>query len=153
MIKDKMKYEKIISDKLNELLIKNYDAEKGYIKAMKEVDNVNLKNFFSNRAEERSRFARQLRTEILTYGELPEDSGSFKGIVHRNWMSLKSTFSTNNEEAILEEAIRGEEKSLEEYRNILKDRTMPPSIESILIKQKNAIQIPVKRFFLMFMFF
>ena len=35
-----------ISNKLNELLIKNYDAEKGYINAMKEVDNVNVKNFF-----------------------------------------------------------------------------------------------------------
>ncbi|NNK39482.1 MAG: DUF2383 domain-containing protein, partial [Winogradskyella sp.] len=73
-----MKYEKRISDKLNELLVKNYDAEKGYIKAINEVDNVTVKNFFKNRAEERSRFARELRTEILTYGEMPEDSGSFK---------------------------------------------------------------------------
>jgi hypothetical protein len=49
MINDIMKYEKIISDKLNELLIKNYDAEKGYINAMKEVDNANVKNFFKKR--------------------------------------------------------------------------------------------------------
>mgnify|MGYP000495321977 CR=1 FL=1 len=40
-----MKYEKMISNKLNELLTKNYDAEKGYINAMKEVDDVNVKNF------------------------------------------------------------------------------------------------------------
>ncbi|MBT8376147.1 MAG: PA2169 family four-helix-bundle protein, partial [Bacteroidia bacterium] len=93
-----MKYEKRISDKLNELLVKNYDAEKGYIKAINEVDNVTVKNFFSNRAEERSRFARELRTEILTYGEMPEDSGSFKGTLHRNWMTLRTTFSSNNEE-------------------------------------------------------
>jgi hypothetical protein len=37
---DIMKYEKIVSDKLNELLVKNYDAEKGYINAMQDVDNV-----------------------------------------------------------------------------------------------------------------
>lgn len=58
-------------------------------------------------------------------------------------MSLKSLFSTNDEEAILEEAIRGEEASLEEYKDILKDRTLPPSIDSILIKHKNAIQAAI----------
>jgi hypothetical protein len=43
---DIMKYEKIVSDKLNELLVKNYDAEKGYINAMQDVDNVEVKKFF-----------------------------------------------------------------------------------------------------------
>jgi uncharacterized protein (TIGR02284 family) len=81
---DIMKYEKIVSDKLNELLVKNYDAEKGYINAMQDVDNVEVKKFFKKRAEERSRFAQQLRTEILTYGEIPEESGSLKGVMHRN---------------------------------------------------------------------
>lgn len=97
-----MKYEKFISDQLNELLIKNYDAEKGYINAKKEVDNENLKTFFGNRAIERARFAKELRTEILTHGEMPDNSGSLKGSLHRNWMSLKATFSTNNEANILE---------------------------------------------------
>ncbi|TCK65156.1 uncharacterized protein (TIGR02284 family) [Winogradskyella wandonensis] len=139
-----MKYEKIISEKLNELLIKNYDAERGYIKAMKEVDNVNLKNFFSNRAEERSRFARQLRTEILTYGELPEDSGSFKGTMHRNWMSLKTTFSSNNEETILEEAIRGEKASLDEYNDLITDTNFPTRLVNLLREQRNAIESAIK---------
>ena len=102
--------------------------------------NDRLKMFFKRRASERSEFAQELRTEILCYGELPEDSGSFKGTVHRNWMSLKSLFSSNNEEAILEEAIRVEEASLEEYNEILNDNTLPPTIDSLLTKQKNAIQ-------------
>lgn len=135
-----MKYEKIISEKLNELLIKNYDAEKGYINAMKEVDNVNVKNFFKNRAEERARFARQLRTAILTYGELPEDSGSFKGLVHRNWMTLKATFASNSEETILEEALRGERKSLEEYNKLLSDTSFSTRLQELLREQRNAIE-------------
>ena len=135
-----MKYTEKISNKLNELLIKNYDAEKGYLNAAKNVDSPTLKIFFKRRATERSEFAKDIRTEILRYGEEPKDSGSFKGAVHRNWMSLKSVFSTNDEEAILEEAIRGEEASLEEYVNILKDTNLPPTIDSMLLKQKNAIQ-------------
>ena len=138
-----MKFTEEISNKLNELLLKNYDAEKGYINAMTRVEKPELKMFFKRRATERSQFAKELRTEILQYGQIPEDSGSFKGTMHRNWMSLKSTFSTNDTEAILEEAIRGEKASLEEYKEILKNRTLPPSIDSLLIKHKNAIQAAI----------
>lgn len=135
-----MKYSEQISNKLNELLIKNYDAEKGYLNAANNIDSDRLKLYFKRRASERSDFAKELRTEIIQYEEEPKDSGSFKGTMHRNWMSLKSTFSSNNEEAILEEAIKGEKASLEEYNELLKERDLPPSIDSILIKHKNAIQ-------------
>jgi uncharacterized protein (TIGR02284 family) len=135
-----MKYSEKISNKLNELLVKNYDAEKGYINAIENVDSDRLKMYFKRRASERSEFAKELRTEILQYGEIPEDSGSFKGAMHRNWMTLKSTFSSNNEEAILEEAIRGEKANLEEYNELLKEPHLPPSIDKLLIKHKNAIQ-------------
>jgi len=138
-----MKYSEKISNKLNELLVKNYDAEKGYLNAIENVDNKNLKMFFKRRASERSEFAKDLRTEILRYGEIPENDGSFKGTMHRNWTSLKATFSSNNEEAVLEEAIRGEEASLEEYNEILADSTLPPTIDSLLTKQKTAIQAAI----------
>ena len=138
-----MKYEKIISEKLNELLIKNYDAEKGYIKSMQEVDNVNVKTFFKNRAEERARFARELRTEILTYGEIPEDSGSLKGLMHRNWMSLKATFSSNNEETILNEALRGEKASLQEYNELLSNTNFPTRLINLLREQRNSIEAAI----------
>ncbi|WP_114308393.1 ferritin-like domain-containing protein [Winogradskyella arenosi] len=138
-----MTYSEEISNQLNELLEKNYDAEKGYLNAADNVESKNLKIFFKRRASERSEFAKELRTEILQYGEIPEDSGSFKGVVHRNWMSLKSTFSSNNEEAILEEALRGEKASLEEYNDLIKEPNLPPSIDALLLKHKNAIQAAI----------
>ncbi|RCW93901.1 uncharacterized protein (TIGR02284 family) [Winogradskyella arenosi] len=141
--KDIMTYSEEISNQLNELLEKNYDAEKGYLNAADNVESKNLKIFFKRRASERSEFAKELRTEILQYGEIPEDSGSFKGVVHRNWMSLKSTFSSNNEEAILEEALRGEKASLEEYNDLIKEPNLPPSIDALLLKHKNAIQAAI----------
>ncbi len=135
-----MKYSEEISNKLNELLVKNYDAEKGYLNAIDNIDSDRLKMFFKKRASERSEFAKELRTEILQYGEIPEDSGSLKGTLHRNWMTLKSVFSSNNEEAILEEAIRGEKASLEDYNQLITEPNMPPSIDKLLLKHKNAIQ-------------
>lgn len=136
-----MKYTEKISNKLNELLEKNYDAEKGYLNSAENVESSNLKIFFKNRASERSQFAKELRTEILSYGQIPEDDGSFKGAMHRNWMSLKSLFSTNDEEAILEEALRGEKASLEEYKEILKEDAFAPSTRKMLEQQqqKNSI--------------
>jgi len=138
-----MNYSEKISEKLNELLVKNYDAEKGYLNAMSNVEDKNLKIFFKRRASERSQFAKELRTEILRYGEVPEDSGTFKGVVHRNWMSLKSTLSSNNEEEILEEAIRGEEKSLEEYDQMMKENNFPPTIDELIFRHRNSIQAAI----------
>lgn len=138
-----MKYTEKISNKLNELLEKNYDAEKGYLNAAENVESSKLKIFFKNRASERSRFAKELRTEILSYGQIPEDDGSFKGIMHRNWMSLKSLFSSNDEEAILEEALRGERANLEEYKEILKEDAFAPSTLKMLEAQEQKIQAAI----------
>ena len=138
-----MKYSEKISNQLNELLEKNYDAEKGYINSANNVESTRLKTFFKNRAAERSQFAKEIRTEILSYGQIPEDSGSFKGTMHRNWMSLKSLFSSNDEEAILEEAIRGEKASYDEYCEILNENEFAPTTEKMLDKQKQQIQAAI----------
>jgi uncharacterized protein (TIGR02284 family) len=138
-----MKYSEEISNKLNELLVKNYDAEKGYLKAIDNVNGDRLKMFFKRRSSERSEFAKELRTEILQYGQIPEESGSFKGVMHRNWMSLKSTFSSDNEESIIEEAIRGEKASLKEYNELIAEPNLPPTIDALLLKHRALIQSAV----------
>jgi uncharacterized protein (TIGR02284 family) len=135
-----MKYSEEISNKLNELLVKNYDAEKGYLKAIDNVNGDRLKMFFKRRSSERSEFAKELRTEILQYGQIPEESGSFKGVMHRNWMSLKSTFSSDNEESIIVEAIRGEKASLKEYNELIAEPNLPPTIDALLLKHRDLIQ-------------
>ncbi|WP_158839039.1 ferritin-like domain-containing protein [Polaribacter sp. L3A8] len=138
-----MKYTEKISNKLNELLEKNYDAEKGYLNAAKNVESAKLKIFFKNRASERSQFAKELRTEILLHGQIPEDSGTFKGTVHRNWMTLKSLFSANDEVAILEEAIRGERANLEEYKEILLEDAFALSTRKMIEEQQQKIQAAI----------
>ena len=138
-----MKYTEKISNRLNELLEKNYDAEKGYINSAENVESKRLKIFFKNRASERSQFAKDLRTEILSYGQIPEGDGSFSGTLHRNWTSLKALFSGNDEEAILEEALRGERASLEEYTEMLKNNEFATSTLKMLEMQKQKIQASI----------
>ncbi|MTE26339.1 ferritin-like domain-containing protein [Winogradskyella ouciana] len=140
-----MKYETEITDKLNELIEKNMNAKDGYEMAIDKVENSEVKNFFKNRARERARFVKDLRSEVWEKGEVPENSGNISGELHRTWMSLKTAFSSNNEEAILEETIKGEKSSLEEYNEILNEGTMPMPITNILREQRNAIEATVAK--------
>ena len=145
MTSDIMKYSEKISNRLNQLLEKTYDAEKGFKTAAEKVDNSSAKEFLNNKAQQRYNFGHELKSEIMQYGQLPDKGGSIKGNVHRAWMNLKTAFSSNTLETIMEEVKRGEEASLEEYNDILNDNemTLPPSTENLLIKQRNAIQAAI----------
>lgn len=134
-----MKYSEEVAEKLNELLEKNYDAEKGYKFAAEHIKNTNLKAFFTERAKERYDFGHELKAEIRDFGENPDKGSSIAADAHRTWMNLKTALSGNKEEAVLEEAIRGEKNAVEEYDKILQDTSIPPSTQNVLLKQKNAI--------------
>ena len=133
-------YTEKVSSKLNDLLEKTYDAEKGFKKAAENVKNEALKNYFSNKAQERYDFGHELKSEIKSFGQEVDKGGSALGTAHRAWMDIKNLLSTDNEESMLEEAIRGEKSALDEYQDVLNEANLPPSTESILLKQKNQIQ-------------
>lgn len=129
-----------IGTKLNNLLEKTYDAEKGYEKAAENVENSYLKRFFQRKAQERYDFGHELKTEIKSFGQEVDKGDSLTSKAHRSWMDIKALFSSDNEEAMLEEAIRGEKASVEEYTDVLKETELPLSTESVLKKQRNAIE-------------
>ena len=134
-----MNYPEKIAGKLNRILEKNIDAEKGYRFSAENVEDPQLKAYFSERVEERYDFIHQLRTEIRNYGEAPKQESSIAGDAHRAWMNLKTTFSSNKAQTTLEEAVRGEKSAVEEYEEVLNDRDLPATTAGILRKQKNAI--------------
>ena len=135
---------KNIAERLNGLLEKNYDSEKGYKEAADDVKNPRLKEFFTERAKQRYDFGHELKAEIKNFGETPDKGTSLKADAHRVWMNLKSAVSGDNEEAVLEEAIRGEKAAVEDYNEAIKNWGLPPSTENLLIKQRNAIERSLK---------
>ncbi len=134
-----MSYSEEVSSMLNELLEKNYDAEKGYKLAADKVKNKNLQAFFAERAQERYDFGHELKSEIRNFGENPDKGSSLAGDAHRSWMNLKASLSNDKDEVVLEEAIRGEKAAVEEYEKVLRNSEIPASTGNILMKQKNAI--------------
>lgn len=135
-----MKYTEKVSNKLNELLEKNYDAEAGYKAAADNVKNAKLKTFFQERAQDRYNFGHELKEEIRSYGEEPNKGTSWKGDAHRTWMNLKSTFSNDKDESVLEEAVRGEKAAVNDYSEVLQETELAPSTKTVLEKQRNSVQ-------------
>lgn len=128
-------------NKLNDLLEKAYDAEKGFKKAADNISDARLKNFFISKANERGQFRSELRTELTSMGlEVGEDDGSASGTLHRTWMDMKAFFSTDKEESMLEEVRNGEKAALNDYEDILEDQKLPPTTASVLRKQHQIIQ-------------
>tara|TARA_R110002049_G_scaffold90303_2_gene226511 strand:- start:666 stop:1115 length:450 start_codon:yes stop_codon:yes gene_type:complete len=138
-------YTENISNKLNDILEKTYDAEKGFKKAAENVNNPALKSYFKQKADERYNFGHQLKSEIKSFGEDVDKGGTLTGKVHRAWMDTKALFSTDNEESMLEEAIRGEKSAISEYDEVISESTLPQSTKSILISQKTQIENGLSR--------
>ncbi|MUP45373.1 PA2169 family four-helix-bundle protein [Gramella sp. BOM4] len=134
-----MSYSEKIAGKLNELLEKNYDAEKGYKLAAEKVKREDLKKFFTARAQERYDYGHEIKSEIRNFGESPDKGSSTAGDAHRSWMNIKASLSNDTDEAVLEEALRGEKKAVDEYEDVINESEIPVSTKQVLVKQKNGI--------------
>ena len=133
-------YTEQVGNKLNNLLEKTYDAEKGFKKAAENVENNSLKSYFNQKAQERYEFGHELKGEIKSFNQEVDKGGSLIGDAHRAWMDAKKVFSSDNEESMLEEAIRGEKSSVEEYNEVLNETSLPLSTKNVLEKQKITIE-------------
>lgn len=138
-------YTETVGEKLNDLLEKTFDAEKGYKKAAENTDNLGLKSYFERKSKERYDFGHELKTEIAKFGEEPDKGGSVTGAMHRAWMDTKAFFSADDAESMLEESIRGEKAAVEEYESVLKDTSLPTSTKTLLTKQMNNIKIDLDK--------
>ncbi len=132
-------YTEQVGEKLNELLERTYDAEKGFKNAADNVNEGHLKRYFEGKAQERYDFGHALKSEIKQFGQEVDKGDSFASKAHRSWMDLKSLLSSDDEEAMLEEAISGEKKAIEAYDDVLNETNLPTSTETLLQQQRNKI--------------
>jgi len=129
-----------IASALNDLLTRNYDAERGYTEAGNNVDENRLRQWLFENSNRRKRFGKEIKKMIASLGKEPDKGTSFLGDVHRAWIDLKSSMTEDREEAILEECIRGEEKALEDYNKVLNEVEMPDNILNTIQKQRDDIR-------------
>lgn len=125
---------------LQELLQKNYDAEAGYKQIMQKANNSLLKNWLQIKAKQRSHFANQLDSLIRDLNATPANDGTLLGSAHRAWIDLKTTLSSNTDEAILEECIRGEQASVKEYEKQLEKVSNYSDVNDVIYGQLVSVK-------------
>ena len=131
---------------LQELLQKNYDAEAGYKQVMVKSENLALKTWLQKKAQQRHLFATQLDFMIRELNVTPAVDGTLLGTAHRAWIDVKTTLSSNADEAILQECIRGENASVEEYEKQLNALESNPGIKDLLNSQLSTIKAALNTF-------
>ncbi len=129
---------------LKDVVERNVDAYKGYDKAADKVKNPQLASAFRDQASQRKQFAYELASTAHVYDDehkLKEiENGSFEGNLHRTWMDIKSAISSDKDESIVEECIRGEKEALDEYEELTRDGHLPGEIGQRIVQQKETIR-------------
>lgn len=136
---------KDIKKDLKHVIVRNIDAKKGYEKAADKVRNPSLENAFRQQATQRFEFASELENNANVFGSrdlrnLDLDDSSFKGDMHRTWMDVKTAFSSDKDEAIVEECIRGEKAALEDYNELLRDNAIASPAREAITRQRDTVQ-------------
>ncbi|WP_375562015.1 PA2169 family four-helix-bundle protein [Bernardetia sp. OM2101] len=117
---------------LNELIEKNYDAEKGYTEAAKEAENHELKDFFTKSIKQRYDFGHELKTEIAKLGGSPKKETSITTDLHHLWINLKSLVGGKDVEVVVDECERVEQAAIEDYEKILKIDEIPMETKTVI---------------------
>ena len=130
---------KEIENNLNDIIQKNEDSIKGYEKAAENAKEIGLQSYFTNKAKERRNFLKELKEAAPALETRNDIDGSAKGSMHRTWMDIKAFFSGDDDESMLEEAIRGDKAAVKEYNEVLSDTHLPGEAAQIIRRQRNWI--------------
>ena len=140
-----MNFKKEISNKLNNLLQNNLNTHSVYEKAYQNSNNTELHAFFKHKMEQRTAFIEELRTEILRYGQIPEENADFSTSLKTTWLDFKSLFSKNSQEDMLEACLEADKDALEDYKEIAVEKDLPPTIDTIVAKHIHQIQNAINK--------
>lgn len=96
------------ADRLRELHQANLDAGRVFREAARVVSDESVAAICEDLSRKRQLYAEELE-EYLTAHE-SEDHGSIKAAVHRAWLDLRASFSSDNPAAVLAEVLRGDRR-------------------------------------------
>ena len=140
-----MTYTDNIHKELNNIIEKNIAAVKGYREVAEDIENSTYKELFLEQASKRESFVSELQSEITKFGGSPKRDTDFSSDLHRTWTNVKQFFSSNKEEAVFEEIIRGEENAVEEYKEVLEETKLDKTTRDMLRSQLAFIENTISK--------
>jgi len=126
---------------LNDLIETCKDGEQGFRTAAEKLQDTSIRAQFRTFGQQRAHFAGELQAEVTRLGDEPATSGSTSGAIHRGWIGLKSALTGDSDQAILDEAERGEDIAVKSYRDAL-SKHLPGDLEEIVDRQyRDVVQV------------
>lgn len=117
------------------------DGKLGYTNAAEHVEDAMIKSNFTNYARERASFITELQDEINRLGKSTDTAGGGPlGALHRAWIDIKATFTSNDTESIINACITGEEAAIEKYEMALEQEELSPNQIELIKKQLGSIK-------------
>lgn len=107
--------------KLQELIQINVDSRDGFRHAAEATDDMTLSTLFQSLGHQREEQANELARFVEWNHEKPQRSGSFAAALHRSWMTIRETLSSDDLYAVLAEAERGEDQIKNAYEETLRE--------------------------------
>lgn len=135
--------DKEVVDTLNGLHRICVAGERGFNAVAENVSNRGLKVLLKMYAQQRQRFANELKTKIVDRAGQVEERRTLLGMIHRGRIDIFSTLTigrSNVERVALKEAIVGEKAALRAYKKALDANKLPAEIITIIQKQYSQIQ-------------
>jgi uncharacterized protein (TIGR02284 family) len=117
---------------LCELLAVREDGEQGFAACAEYARDAFLKKAFTARAQRHFEAAIELRDLISRLGGDPSMRGKMIGASHRGWSRLRAAL-TQDDTALVDECERGDDYTLEVYRNALDDH-LPESVRQVVLR-------------------
>ena len=109
------------------------DSVNGYRDAAQHVESQEFRDMFTQLADDRSRAAADLQSELTRLGGSSDSDGSTLGSLHQRWLDLKASLTGRDDKAVINEVERGEDYLKEKFETALGadslDATVRPVIE------------------------
>lgn len=115
------------------------DSVNGYRDAAADAEGHQFQQLFREMADERSRTAEELRSEIRRLGGNPPDDGSFLGKTHQRFMDLKGAITGRDDKAIINEVERGEDHLKNKFETAL-NSDVDPQIRSVIERAYQSVR-------------
>jgi uncharacterized protein (TIGR02284 family) len=117
---------------LNSLVETTLDSAEGYAEAAKDAKSAQLVSLFQGRAGERRHAASTLQQCVRSLGGTPEDDGTVLASAHRMFVNLRSSITSADNAAVVDEVERGEDHIKHKFEEAMNDSELsPPAMSAI----------------------
>jgi uncharacterized protein (TIGR02284 family) len=125
---------------LNHLIETCRDAERGLRLAASRLKRPETKRLLLRLAEQRRDFANELLPHAQRLGGASVADGTTAAAVHRAWIQVKARLAADPDQAVLQEAMRGEGYAMHAFDDAVGD-LIPPEAREVVENQDLGVRV------------